>query len=448
MRIPAEVRFGFFLLLFAGILIFVYFRLGYWRYTPRGYEIYVHFQELKGLTAGSQVLLLGQGIGFVKATGYDSEKGFPFALLFIQEAYKIPIDSKFYVGIEAMIGEPRVMIQPGSSKEFLAHGVTVPSLGEARPTFEDLVAELTYQVKELTDSIQGTMAQVNAVVSQLQLLVQRLADPVAQTAEQLPALVSEIRSTVLTLEHQVEMAGEQIQNVSEEARSSIASIRAQLSRTLEKLDTTAERIQSIVENIQSTVEEKQILDDLAEAVNNLKKISENIEKLSEILAKPETREAISSTLQSAQRIAQKVQKGVEETAAIQTSLETQIYSKESEKRFLHRIHLEIFSEESPWYALIGEEQVGGKTRNLWYVGGRFAHWKLGAGRRRGETSVELGWTQKPWELEAAFWFPPDTSFSARYQALFAIQLRQYLSLLAGVEKEKEPRAILGIKAEF
>ncbi|MFN4181643.1 MAG: MlaD family protein [bacterium] len=447
MRIPLEVRIGAFILLFAGILIFVYFRLGYWRYTPKGYRIFCYFEELKGLVSGSPVLLQGKQVGYVEETDYDAKKGYPFARMFIREEFKIPVDSLFTVGIEAMIGEPKVMIQRGKSEKYLRDGETASEIGKARPTFEDLVAELTYQVRGLTSSVQETLQQVNSLLNQLRTQFRSLEEPLQATAEQLPSLVSEIRSTVLSLQYQVEKAGEQISNLGGEAQTILTRLGEQLSSTLQKLDQTASHIQSVMEKMQATLEEKGVLKDLADAVENFKGITEDLKKLSETLSSEEARKAISSTLKSAEETTKRIERGTEEISSLRTSLETRIYALEEEKKPIHRVHLEIFSGKSSWYALAGEEQVKGKTRELWYVGAHSGLWKLGAGRRRGHPSVEFALVKDPWSLESSFWFPSSPA-SSHYQVLFSLQLHRHFSLLAGVEKKEEAEILLGIRSQF
>ncbi|MHA2612284.1 MAG: MlaD family protein [bacterium JZ-2024 1] len=447
MRIPLEVRIGAFILLFVGILIFVYFRLGYWRYTPKGYRIYCYFEELKGLVSGSPVLLQGKQVGYVEETDYDEKKGYPFARMFIREEFKIPVDSQFTVGIEAMIGEPKVMVQRGKSEKYLEDGDTVPEVGKARPTFEDLVAELTYQVKGISSSVQETLQRVNVLINQMRSQLQSLEEPLQATAEQLPALVSEIRSTVLSMQYQVEKTGKEIHNVGGEAQSLLIHLREQLTSTLHKVEQTVSHIQAVVEKMQATLEEEEVLQDLSDTVENFKKITEDLKKLSETLSSEETRKAISSTLKSVEKTAKKIEKGVEEFSSLRASLETRIYGLEEERKPIHRVHMEISSGRSSWYALAGEEQVKGKTRELWYVGAHSDFWKFGAGKRRGLPSLELALRKDPWSLESSFWFR-SSPVSTHYQVLFSLQLEKHFALLAGVEKEKEAEILVGIRARF
>lgn len=91
--------------------------------SPR-YEVFAQFEDATGLLKGDLVTLAGVEIGKVK--GAAVERGYARVTLQVDDAVRIPDDSRVQIRYRNLIGQRVVLIQPGESSSMLEPGDVVP----------------------------------------------------------------------------------------------------------------------------------------------------------------------------------------------------------------------------------------------------------------------------------------------------------------------------------
>lgn len=112
-RIPDEAKLGFAFLL--AIIVFVYglFFLKEIRVTGGTYMIRAEFGNIGGVKRSDPVLIGGVQIGKVERTGLDNRQ--PYAILRIEDEYRIPDDSAIEVFSRSVMGEMGLQVRLGQS---------------------------------------------------------------------------------------------------------------------------------------------------------------------------------------------------------------------------------------------------------------------------------------------------------------------------------------------
>lgn len=140
-----ETIVGFLVILTAaGFFAFVYSTSNLSK-TKDGYLLTAHFQNIEGLTNGSDVKLSGIKIGYVDNIKLEKDSYFALVDLRIEKNIDIPVDSRAAVSTSGLLGGKYISINPGASEENL------PSNGQLKHTqsalnLEDLISKLMYSV--------------------------------------------------------------------------------------------------------------------------------------------------------------------------------------------------------------------------------------------------------------------------------------------------------------
>jgi len=144
-----ETKVGLFTFIGLVVLGICIYTLGSFSIT-KGYDITVHFTDVSGLPAKSNVRLNGVEVGKVKDLKIDN--GEILVLLKINEGVEIYKDSKFAIAATSLIGTNYLQIEQGSPKSgILPAGAHVK--GQSLPSITDMITEALNSVQNLTNGI-------------------------------------------------------------------------------------------------------------------------------------------------------------------------------------------------------------------------------------------------------------------------------------------------------
>jgi len=149
MRQPsAEILVGLLVLLVAaGFLAFAVSRAGAGEGAGGGYRLSARFDQVGGISVGSDVRAAGVKIGAVRAISLDPETFDARLQLDLDPKVKIPEDSSARITSDSLLGGAYVAIIPGGSAD------TLPSGGEIE------ITQGSVDVFGLISSFAGSIAQ-------------------------------------------------------------------------------------------------------------------------------------------------------------------------------------------------------------------------------------------------------------------------------------------------
>ena len=170
-----ETKVGLFTFIGIVLLGLCIFALGSFSIT-KGYDITVHFTDVSGLPAKSNVRLNGVEVGKVKELKIDG--GEILALLKINEGVIIYKNSKFAIAATSLIGTNYLQIEQGNPKS----GVLEPGshvTGMSLPSITNMITDALNSIQNLTGGINdnGKFAEdLNATLENLRNLSGNLND--------------------------------------------------------------------------------------------------------------------------------------------------------------------------------------------------------------------------------------------------------------------------------
>jgi phospholipid/cholesterol/gamma-HCH transport system substrate-binding protein len=140
-----ETIVGFLVILTAaGFFAFVY-NVSSSSKVKDGYLLKAHFQNIEGLTNGSDVKLSGIKIGYVDNIKLEKDTYFAIVDLRIEKDIFIPVDSRAAVSTSGLLGGKYIGITPGASEENLAVNGQL-KFTQSALNLEDLISKLMYSV--------------------------------------------------------------------------------------------------------------------------------------------------------------------------------------------------------------------------------------------------------------------------------------------------------------
>ncbi len=191
---------GLFFLCGLALLYVVYTVVGNVQLTDsEGYRITARFNNLKTLTAGSDVRLAGVRIGSVEKTALDG--GEAEAILRIQPGVEIPEDSVASIAMSSLLGQNYITLRYGEAGQYLEDGARVET--EPSADFNDVikqVGELGQKLNEIADSFSGLGGgDSESLFSNLNALVTENRSQFDSIVANLEALTARLNSTEGTI---------------------------------------------------------------------------------------------------------------------------------------------------------------------------------------------------------------------------------------------------------
>ena len=140
-----ETIVGFAVLITATIFFFYAYNISNSSKPKDGYRLIANFENIDGLSVGSDVKVSGIKIGYVENIELDGSTFFAKVLLRIDSNVQIPVDSRAIVSTTGLIGNKYIRVNPGASDENLKEDDKF-RFTQSALNIEDLIAKLMYSV--------------------------------------------------------------------------------------------------------------------------------------------------------------------------------------------------------------------------------------------------------------------------------------------------------------
>ena len=154
-----------------------------------GYHVVGVFQNVEGLTAGSEVRYRGMNIG--KVVKIDPSPKEIFVYLVVKKHIKIPVDSTMRVSYDGIVGTKFLEIRPGTQEVYLKNNDKIPGKSAAGVVdFIDMGAKSLEEANAILESVKEMIQnpQIAGAFKAIVLSTQQLT-------ENLNKLTQEIRET-------------------------------------------------------------------------------------------------------------------------------------------------------------------------------------------------------------------------------------------------------------
>ena len=351
----------------SGLLLLAYMimHLGGFTFGDRGYPIDVVFTQVSGLKPGNVVRYAGVEIGTVETVTVVSDGVRVRA--HIKPGIKIPVEAKFGIGSDGLLGEKFIDIVPprDPGDVFLPRKGAVVQ-GESQQGLEQLVAsvnQLVNYVQELIGDEKVRMAFRETIFN----------------ARDITANLNELSGV---------LARVAVNNEGE-----MNALAANLSAMSVRLNAAAGRMDAMLTGLDNN---GQTVSDIREAIQNLKSASARVEKMAAALegvaTDPQTARNIKETLRNAREASEKANTmlGKVEQISVEPGFEV-LYNNDSGK-YSSNADLRIGTSTQS-FAVVGVRDIGGEGStanklNL-QVGHNDGDWSQRAGIVDGKAGVGL-----------------------------------------------------------
>ncbi len=156
-RSVAEIATGaVIILLAAGFLAYALVNTG--RDRTGGLHLTAQFDNIGGITSGSDVRLSGVKVGSVSSVTIDPRTFQAIVGLTVRPDLKLPTDSSAVISTGGLLGGQFVTLAPGGSAKDLQDGGTV-TLTQSATNLEDLLGKFIFNVGSLADATQKSLQQ-------------------------------------------------------------------------------------------------------------------------------------------------------------------------------------------------------------------------------------------------------------------------------------------------
>ncbi len=117
-----ETLIGFLVLLIAAIFFFFSYKIADVRKLEKTYELKAKFDQVEGITVGSDVAISGIKVGTVNDLTLDESSYSALMTIAIRNSVKIPSDSSAKIVSQGILGGKYVSIEAGADAEMLENG--------------------------------------------------------------------------------------------------------------------------------------------------------------------------------------------------------------------------------------------------------------------------------------------------------------------------------------
>lgn len=111
--------------------------------TEDGYEVSARFDDVSGITPGSEVKIGGLKIGVVERLELDPETYQASAILHVNADVKLPKDSSAAVVSSGLLGDKFVKVDPGGDDEMMQEGDVI-KFTQSSVSFEELIGKFVF----------------------------------------------------------------------------------------------------------------------------------------------------------------------------------------------------------------------------------------------------------------------------------------------------------------
>lgn len=196
-EITSEIKVGALAIAALMILIIIFFRMGNFDFTKKGYNIKVLFNFASGIMKNAPVRLLGVEVGRVEGIDiqYNDETKIILTLR-LGESTKLRMDAKAYVSALGLMGEKYIELKPGSNKApLLQPGSTI--VGEdpfQMESFTRKSEEIMEKLSKALTDVRSLTTNMDGMVTENRDQVQKILENVEETTASLKALSGDLKN--------------------------------------------------------------------------------------------------------------------------------------------------------------------------------------------------------------------------------------------------------------
>lgn len=120
-----------------------------------GYPLYATFNNIAGLSDGSDVRLAGVKIGAVNGASIDPKTYLARVKMTIRKGIELPKDSSVEVASESLLGGVYLAIQPGADSAVLTPGATI-TITQGAISLQDLLGKFIFSATNMVSAMTGS----------------------------------------------------------------------------------------------------------------------------------------------------------------------------------------------------------------------------------------------------------------------------------------------------
>lgn len=160
-RSAAEIATGAIIIVLAlGFLGYALIATG--RDSTGGLHFSAQFDNIGGITSGSDIRLSGVKVGSVSSVTIDPRTFEAILGMTVRPDLKLPADTSVVISSGGLLGGQFVTLSPGGSARLLQEGGTL-TLTQSATNLEDLLGKFIFNVGSLADATQKTLDQKKSV---------------------------------------------------------------------------------------------------------------------------------------------------------------------------------------------------------------------------------------------------------------------------------------------
>lgn len=208
-----------------------------------GYRINVRLNDAAGILKGDPVAIAGVQVGRVEEIWLENNR--VFMRLWINNKFKLAIDSRAYVKTLSVMGEKYIAIQPGNNKTLLNNGDTIEGLAigditDIAADAQPIIVSLKKTLQSLQDVLNDTTRKnVRQTVNHLRRLSQNLHEVINQSGHQLEQSTRNFK-----------VFSQNLKVLSQDNKQPVDSIVSNLNKSTRQFATSSEKLSSTIKNLE------------------------------------------------------------------------------------------------------------------------------------------------------------------------------------------------------
>ena len=294
LKLSREFKIGFFgILMIAALYWGINFLKGRDLFTS-SVHYYAVYDQVNGLQSSAAVLIKGYKVGSISDISFDPERSDKVVVEFsIKSKFKIPDDTNARIFSDGLMGGKAVELELGKSAKYLQQGDTLFSeinkdfLEVAGSEFEflkqranDVINQLMITLGHINTLMADNKDNLNATFTNIASISGNLNEVIAGEKNNVREIVQNLNELSKTLNGksgQIDRIVTNVENFSDSlSKSKIPTMIAQVTTTLESLNTTLEKVNHGDGTVGRFLNDQALYDELVDATANLSALLEDL----------------------------------------------------------------------------------------------------------------------------------------------------------------------------
>ena len=294
LKLSREFKIGFFgILMIAALYWGINFLKGRDLFTS-SVHYYAVYDQVNGLQSSAAVLIKGYKVGSISDISFDPERSDKVVVEFsIKSKFKIPDDTKARIFSDGLMGGKAVELELGKSAKYLQQGDTLFSeinkdfLEVAGSEFEflkqranDVINQLMITLGHINTLMADNKDNLNATFTNIASISGNLNEVIAGEKNNVREIVQNLNELSKTLNGksgQIDRIVTNVENFSDSlSKSKIPTMIAQVTTTLESLNTTLEKVNHGDGTVGRFLNDQALYDELVDATANMSALLEDL----------------------------------------------------------------------------------------------------------------------------------------------------------------------------